>query len=66
MVKCEFCGRDENGLIFTCRYCGQRLCVDHKIPENHQCMYIDIARGESEIFVIKEKNIFKGTRIEKK
>lgn len=36
MVKCEFCGKDEY-LPFKCRYCGGYYCIDHRLPENHNC-----------------------------
>ena len=61
MGKCEFCGK-EIAIPYTCSYCGQYLCGEHKLPENHKCMFLDIARGRSEIFKIDEQNIFKGTK----
>jgi len=61
MGLCEFCGK-ETRIPFTCKLCGQNVCGDHKLPENHKCMYVDIARGKSEKFKIPEQNIFKGTK----
>jgi len=36
MVKCQVCGKDEL-LSFECRYCGNNLCGEHRLPENHYC-----------------------------
>ncbi|MHA1261136.1 MAG: AN1-type zinc finger domain-containing protein [Candidatus Freyarchaeota archaeon] len=36
MVKCEFCGKEEY-LPFKCKYCGGYFCIDHRLPENHNC-----------------------------
>lgn len=36
--QCEVCGR-ENILFFKCNYCGKSLCVDHHLPEKHNCAY---------------------------
>jgi membrane associated rhomboid family serine protease len=31
-------------MTFTCRYCGEKYCSDHRLPENHNCEGIE---GES-------------------
>lgn len=36
MARCHFCGRAES-LPFTCKFCGEKFCSDHRLPENHQC-----------------------------
>jgi uncharacterized protein YkwD len=36
MPKCDQCGREET-LPFTCAYCGGNYCVEHRLPENHNC-----------------------------
>jgi len=36
VVKCEFCGKEEY-LPFKCKYCGGYFCIDHRLPENHNC-----------------------------
>lgn len=61
MAMCEFCGT-KTPMPFTCSYCGQKVCEDHRLPENHKCIFGDLARGRSEIFKIPEQNIFKGTK----
>ena len=35
--KCAFCGSDFNGLPFKCKYCGKKFCVEHRLPEDHEC-----------------------------
>jgi predicted nucleic acid binding AN1-type Zn finger protein len=34
--KCQICGKKLD-LPFRCSYCQDYFCVDHKLPENHQC-----------------------------
>jgi uncharacterized protein YkwD len=36
MPRCEHCGA-EVMLPFTCAYCGKNYCVEHRLPESHQC-----------------------------
>jgi uncharacterized protein YkwD len=36
MPECDQCGR-EVILPFTCAYCGGNYCVEHRLPENHNC-----------------------------
>ncbi len=36
MARCHFCGKAES-LPFTCKFCGEKFCSDHRLPENHQC-----------------------------
>jgi len=35
-VKCEKCGVDVD-LPFKCSYCGRFFCVEHRLPEGHEC-----------------------------
>ncbi len=35
-MKCEKCGIDVD-LPFKCSYCGGVFCVEHRLPEGHQC-----------------------------
>jgi hypothetical protein len=39
MPKCELCGK-EVVLPFTCAYCGEKYCAEHRLPENHNCSNI--------------------------
>jgi len=36
MPKCSFCGKEEP-LLFKCKYCGKFYCVEHRLPEKHEC-----------------------------
>lgn len=36
MVKCNFCDKEVT-LPYTCPYCGGEFCVEHHLPENHNC-----------------------------
>jgi len=36
MVKCEYCGK-EVMLPYECKFCGRHFCVEHRLPESHNC-----------------------------
>lgn len=36
MPKCEHCGA-EVILPFECNFCGGKFCIEHRLPENHNC-----------------------------
>ena len=35
-LRCEVCG-EEVLMPFKCRYCGGYFCVEHRLPEKHDC-----------------------------
>ncbi|MFB6192855.1 MAG: rhomboid family intramembrane serine protease [Candidatus Nanohaloarchaea archaeon] len=35
MGECSECGK--KAMTFTCRYCGESFCSEHRLPENHDC-----------------------------
>jgi membrane associated rhomboid family serine protease len=35
MAECSKCGED--AMTFTCKYCGEKFCSKHRLPENHEC-----------------------------
>ncbi len=37
MTICSYCG-DQEVMPFTCKFCGERFCADHRLPENHECI----------------------------
>jgi Zn-dependent protease len=43
-MKCEVCGQ-ETFLPFQCPYCNGHFCEAHRLPENHNCSRIDLARA---------------------
>ncbi|MFC1755285.1 AN1-type zinc finger domain-containing protein [Thermoproteota archaeon] len=42
-MSCEKCGNNDP-IPFTCSYCKQNFCVEHRLPENHECRNIWMAR----------------------
>jgi uncharacterized protein YkwD len=42
MPNCEHCGK-EVMLTFICAYCGKNYCVEHRLPESHQCAHLPMA-----------------------
>lgn len=35
MAECSECGKQT--MSFTCHYCGEKFCAEHRLPENHDC-----------------------------
>jgi Zn-dependent protease len=55
-MKCDKCGI-EVFLPFKCQYCGGRFCSEHRLPENHQCPQIQLARlPKEEIYPTAVRN----------
>lgn len=46
-TKCDYCGK-EVYLPFICKYCGGKFCVEHRLPENHNCPGLKKARPPPE------------------
>jgi len=44
-MKCEACGQ-EIFMAFQCSYCGGQFCAAHRLPENHNCPKLDVARAQ--------------------
>ena len=44
-MKCRKCGQ-ETFLPFRCPYCGDQFCAEHRLPENHDCPRMDLARAQ--------------------
>jgi Zn-dependent protease len=42
-MNCEKCLK-ETFLPFRCQYCGGYFCSDHRLPENHACPQMELAR----------------------
>lgn len=38
-MECGICGRQEE-LPFKCRYCGGFFCTEHRLPPNHNCLFL--------------------------
>ena len=44
-MKCRKCGQ-ETFLPFQCPYCGDQFCTAHRLPENHACPRMELARAQ--------------------
>jgi len=57
-MKCGKCQREEV-LPFRCPYCGGYFCSEHRLPENHDCPKIELARapkmGTPKVIIQKQK-----------
>lgn len=43
-MKCQKCQK-EVFLPFRCPYCGDYFCSEHRLPENHECPRMELARA---------------------
>lgn len=39
MAECSECGK--RSMSFTCKYCGDKFCSEHRLPEKHDCSKMD-------------------------
>jgi len=44
MAECSECGKET--MSFTCHYCGEKYCSEHRLPENHDCDGLDSGKKE--------------------
>jgi Zn-dependent protease len=59
-MKCQKCGQ-ETFLPFRCQYCGGQFCTEHRLPENHACSKIELARKsrQEEVVVLQSPKSYK-------
>lgn len=43
-MKCSYCGKEE-ALPYFCSYCQRYHCSEHRLPENHNCDGIRLAKA---------------------
>jgi membrane associated rhomboid family serine protease len=44
MAECSKCGKQS--MSFTCRYCGEKFCSEHRLPEKHDCDGLESGKKE--------------------
>jgi len=44
MAECSECGKQT--MSFTCHYCGEKFCSEHRLPENHDCQGLDSGKKD--------------------
>jgi len=61
-MKCQKCGQ-ETFLPFQCPYCGGQFCTAHRLPENHACPKMEIARApkQEEPLVLQKPSSYEYT-----
>ena len=52
MAECSECGKQT--MSFTCHYCGEKYCSEHRLPENHDCDGLE--SGKKEEFTESNEN----------
>ncbi|MFY4815597.1 AN1-type zinc finger domain-containing protein [Haloarcula sp. AONF1] len=48
-MDCDHCGRDVDQLPYTCKRCNQQFCVDHRLPEEHDCIQLKAEEAGREL-----------------
>jgi len=51
MPICDYCGKTTM-VAFKCKYCGRTFCEEHKLPENHGCLKVEV---EKEIGLVQQE-----------
>src|SRR4030042_3957075 len=60
-MKCQKCG-EETFLPFQCLHCGGQFCAVHRLPENHECQKMELARApKQEAAVLKTPSAYEYT-----
>ena len=61
-MRCQKCGQ-ETFLPFQCPYCGEQFCTAHRLPENHDCPKMELARAskQEEVLVMKTPSSYEHT-----
>lgn len=44
MVDCGQCGESLDNLAYSCNYCGQSNCSEHRLPEKHDCIALHLTQ----------------------
>jgi len=53
--KCNYCRKRITGMPHSCKFCGEKHCNDHLVPENHNCPGLrNPVWGNGEIITIPE------------
>jgi len=62
-MKCQKCDKDVF-LPFRCPYCGGYFCSEHRLPENHDCPRMELARApkkETKPIVVQKQKPYEYT-----
>ena len=39
MPICQYCGQKFHYFLFKCKWCDMLYCLEHRLPENHKCLF---------------------------
>lgn len=53
MGECSECGK--KSMSFSCRYCNEKYCSEHRLPENHDCEGLEGEKAEEHEEWFEEK-----------
>jgi len=63
-MKCQACGKDAY-MGFTCKRCGGYFCTKDRLPENHNCAFLNMKSEEIQIRIQLENNKASSSRFER-
>lgn len=51
--KCKCCNKKITTMNFKCIYCNDLYCVNHRLPEDHECImdYKNISKSNNKIHI---------------
>lgn len=44
-LVCNHCGKKFKALPFRCKFCSLQFCGDHRLPEDHNCVGLELRKG---------------------
>lgn len=60
-MACQECGKQSDGLHYTCNFCGKEHCSDHRLPEAHNCRNTRTVAGDSGVSSKSTTNLGSGS-----
>ena len=55
MTNCTYCKKTLEELPYTCKFCKEEFCSDHRLPEKHECEGLKKYKENKEKVYFKEK-----------
>lgn len=63
-MQCASCSKEPGVFPYSCKFCSNSFCADHRLPENHSCLGLE--KWKEENVQKPEEWVYKATREEGK
>jgi len=61
--RCNYCGKRISGMPHSCKFCGERHCDEHILPESHNCSGLKRGEGWKKDYVQRTNVGYEGSPI---